>query len=220
MTNTARASFLIFMLACVAGFLTLGTWQVKRLHWKQGLLAQIEHAYANDPAPPFVKEKDIASLEANHFIRGMFRGHLDFPRSFQLQGQIDNGMQTSHTLVPYIISKDLTILVDFGPDFTTKDKNNGNTVLSGLLRNAPKPNPFTLNNAPERSEWFSININQLGIKNLKPLLLIPEHTPWKDYAVKKPELKNDHLQYASFWFSMAVITLVLTVYFLKKKGTE
>ena len=207
-----KLSFIIFMLLCVAIFCTLGIWQVKRLHWKQGLIAQLDQAYAKPPEPPFVTEAEITALTQNHFLRGMFRGHLDFPKSFELQGQIDDGKQTSHTIVPYVMSEQLTILVDFGPGFTTGDKDNANTVLTGLLRSLPASNKFTPENNPAEKIFYALDRGDLGIENLHAVELLPEHTPWKDFPAQKPELRNNHLQYAVFWFTMAAVIAALTAY--------
>ena len=212
-----KISFLIFMSTCIAIFCAMGVWQIKRLHWKENLIAQLGQAYAKAPEPPFVTADAIRSLQRDQFLRGMFRGHLDFAKSFDLQGQIDNGQLTAHKIVPYIISKDLTILVDFGPGFTLRNKDNGNTVITGLLRHVPQRNRFTPDNHTDQKIWYSLDPAQLNIKNLKPLEILPEHTPWKEFPAQKPELRNAHLQYAIFWFTMAVITALMTFYYLSRK---
>lgn len=210
-----KISFLVFMMACVAIFCTLGTWQIKRLHWKENLIAQIDQAYASEILPTPVEADKIVSLEKDHFIRGTFFGHFDFKKSFELSGQIDNGQQTSHLMVPLEISKEVTVLVDLGHDMSPQRPTRAK--ITGLLKQAPQPNRFTPENDPGNNTWYSINPDQLNIPNLKPLVIIPEKTPWKEYSSQKPELRNNHQQYAIFWFAMAVITSVLTVIYLRKK---
>lgn len=212
--SSSRISFLIFMLACISGFCALGTWQVKRLHWKENLIAGIDAAYAETIKP--VPLEDITSLAPDHFLRGKFRGFADFENAFDLSGQIDDGKQTSHKMLPLEISKTLTVLVDLGPDFKSRTPSRIVT-LTGLLKNAPRTNRFTPDNDPKNDIWYSINPAQLPIKNLKPLVILPEKTPWKDYPATKPELRNAHLQYAIFWFMMAFITAGLTLVYLVRK---
>ncbi len=212
MSRTSKSCFLFFMLACISIFCALGTWQVKRLHWKENLIAELDKAYVAEPEE--ITPDQISDLKENQFLRGILKGRFYFSKAFMLMGQIDDGKQTSHSLVPFEISKDLTILVDMGPDFETpRDQI---AEVSGLLKNAPKPNRFTPENIPDQNIWYRIDPNQLNIKNLKPFLVLPEHTPWKDYPATKPELRNNHLQYAIFWFTLALVIAGLTIFYLRK----
>lgn len=205
------------MLVCVAIFCTLGFWQVKRLHWKENLIAKIDQAYQVDAANNPVTESQIVSLGKDSFIRGSFKGRFDFGEAFKLMGQIDDGKQTSHLMLPLVVSQDLTILVDLGPDLKLPQHNTGEGVITGLLKNAPEPNRFTPDNHPHQEIWYSINTDQLQIKNLKPFVILPETTPWQNYEAHKPELRNSHLQYAIFWFTMAALIAGLTAFYLHKK---
>ncbi len=213
--NTKKASFTVFMLVCISIFCMLGFWQIQRLHWKRAIIAELDKAYAINIDLPYVTNDKIANLKENQYLRGKFKGYLDFSKAFKLQGQIDNGKSTNHTIVPYIISNDLTILVDFGADHK-ENHDNGKVVITGLLRNAPKTNTFTPDNDPVKNIWYSIDPVQLKIGNLKPLVLLPEQTPWKKYPATKPQLRNNHLQYAIFWFTLAAVIAGLTAFYLKK----
>ncbi len=215
--TASRISFLVFMCACVSVFCALGNWQIQRLHWKEGLIAQIDQAYATNPQTNHVGPDDIKMLAPDHFIRGQFFGRFRFDEALYLMGQIDDGKQTKHLMVPYIVDKTTTILVDMGPGFTPKGNKQPTARITGLLKHAPVPNKFTPDNVPSDKTWYSINVAQLNIPNLYPLVIVPETTPWKTYAAQKPELRNAHLQYAIFWFSMAGLISVLTACFLFRK---
>lgn len=203
------------MLVCCTGFCALGTWQVKRLHWKEGLIARIDQAYAEKPV--LITPDKAASLQKDQFIRGKFFGRFRFDQAFNLMGQIDDGKQTSHLMVPYILDPKVTVLVDMGPDFTPKGNNKPTAHITGLLKHTPIANAFTPDNNPSEKIWYSINRAQLDIQNLVPVVIMPEETPWKTYAAQKPELRNAHLQYAIFWFTMAGLIFVLTVFYLRRK---
>ncbi len=208
--------FLTLMLACAALFCALGVWQVKRLHWKNALMAEIEQAYSIDPSQKIISVHDIIGLQKNQFLRGNFTGLFDFDRAFELSGQIDDGKQTSHVMVPFILSQDVTILVDMGPGFKKPDLRNYKVTITGLLKPAPVPNKFTPDNVPSKNIWYRINKYELGMDKLYPVVVMPEDTPWKTYPSLKPELRNAHLQYALFWFTMALVTLGMTGYYLKR----
>src|SRR5690606_27103037 len=47
----AQISFIVFMLALVALFVTLGTWQLHRLGEKEALIAIVEERYHQAPVP-------------------------------------------------------------------------------------------------------------------------------------------------------------------------
>ena len=47
-----QAITIILSLAVLALFVGLGTWQVQRLHWKEGVLAEIDARIAADPVCP------------------------------------------------------------------------------------------------------------------------------------------------------------------------
>ena len=131
-------------------------------------------------------------------------------------GQIDDGKQTSHLMLPFNVSKDATILIDLGPDFLKSQKISGNVTITGLLKHPSQPNKFTPDNVPGENIWYSVNTDQLDIKNLKPFVILPEETPWKNFDAHKPELRNAHLQYAVFWFTLAVVITGMTAFYLKR----
>ena len=215
--TSSRISFLIFMLTCIGIFCALGTWQIKRLHWKEGLIGAIDREYDHPVSPTPVEPKLIEALQTNQFIRGTFTGRIDFEKSFDLQGQIDNEKQSKHKMLPLEITKDLSVLIDMGPAFEMPKTGLNKTVkITGLLKNAPSPNKFTPDNFPNQNIWYSINPDQLKIEGLRKLVILPETTPWKNYVVRKPELRNAHQQYAIFWFTMATLIAGLTIYYLKR----
>lgn len=210
---TARkSSFLIFILLCCGIFCTLGAWQVKRLHWKEGLIQALDRAY--ETQEPLTADI-IRNFKPGQFFFGQFEGTADFSKAFELSGQIDGGRQTTHVMIPFALEQNATVLIDMGPDFTPPEKS-GTASITGLLRYAPQPNSFTPDNVPEKNTWYSVDPQALGIPGLKPLVIMPETTPWKNFDRKKPELRNSHLQYAIFWFTAAFIMLALTGYYLRR----
>lgn len=215
--SAKKTSFLLFMLICSAIFACLGMWQVKRLQWKNGLVASIEEQYKKPVGSSNVLVKDIHSLEKDRVIRGRFIGTPDFKKSFRLQGQIDDGKQTSHYMLPLTLVDKSIVLIDMGPTFVPPEVPlRSMSPVTGLLRLAPQPNQFTPKNDPAKKTWYSIDGAQLQLPKLLPFVLYPERTPWHIFPAKKPELRNNHMQYATFWFSLSLITFVLTFYFLKR----
>lgn len=214
--SARRLTFLIFMLACCGVFCALGTWQIKRLHWKENLIAEMEQAYAS-PAEKIITPDKAAALKEGEYLRGLYTGLPEMKKAFELSGQIDDGKPSKHLLVPFQLTQELTILVDMGPEFTPPGKANEPVTIQGVLRHAPLPNRFTPANDPDKNIWYRVDPQQLKITGLKPLILMPEKTPWKDYPAHPPELRNQHLQYAIFWFTMAGLIFLLTLLSFRKK---
>ena len=101
----------------------------------------------------------------------------------------------------------------------------GKTTITGLLRQPPQTNMFTPANNLESGAWYSINFEELsehkGLNNIWPLMVYDEGAENKtDYPIAqatRPRLKNDHLQYAVFWFSMAgILMIIYGLRFLKR----
>lgn len=211
-----RFTFLLFMLICCGIFCALGAWQIKRLYWKENLITEMERAYAMPPSQEISAEQ-IKSLKAGEFLRGSFKGIPAPDKSFDLSGQIDDGKSSKHLLVPFKMAPDLVLLVDMGTDFEKANIQEKAVTIQGVLKHAAQPNLFTPVNNPRKGIWYSVDVDKLYIPGLQPLILMPEKTPWKDYPARPPELRNQHLQYAIFWFTMAGLIFVLTLLSYRKK---
>lgn len=214
----SKIGFLIFMIACAVIFAVLGFWQVKRLQWKENLIAQLEQEYKKDAEQFPVTANDIADMKAGDLKRGKFSGTFQFDKSFKLSGQIDHEKSSQHMIVPLRI-ENMAVLVDFGSDFILPPGRSQDAAITGLIKFFPEPNKFTPKNNPELEIWYSLNTQDVGrvyeIENLKPFVIKPEATPWGSFNLEKTQPRNSHLQYACFWFAMSAMTLVMTGMYLR-----
>jgi len=74
-------------------------------------------------------------------------------------------------------------------------------------------------NNPDKNYWFWIDIPAMAtadhLTDVAPFYIDADATPnpggWPTGGVKPPELPDNHLLYAGFWFAMAVAMIVVYV---------
>lgn len=203
---------------------SLGKWQIDRLQWKQGLLQEIEAQYTRDA------DQNRLTINSNPIQRGVVNGHFIADKEFKIGPRTYDGKPGYHVITPLRIKDGSHLLVNRGwiPLDLEKEAyeiSNRSYHVVGLLRNPDTQNPFTPENNIDEDIWYWIDFDAItkskNIQNLWPAMLYAEENK-KDFpiaAATKPQLRNDHLQYAFFWFSMAGILIVIYgLRFLRKKS--
>jgi surfeit locus 1 family protein len=230
MTGTRTIPFwaTILTIAGVIVLCGLGTWQLQRLAWKNELTAALDVEYA--------KNADLIALQAPKktdeflFRRGTMYGVYDFDKEVLVGPRVYEDLPGKHAITPLKLQDGSWILVNRGwvpQHWSSSDeekKPTGQVAVTGLLR-MPDDNPFAPENVPAKDQWYSISVSDIAAaKKLKPLqayVLYEERatnlTSYPIAAATKPELNNNHLQYALFWFTLAATLIVIySLRFLKK----
>jgi surfeit locus 1 family protein len=173
----------------------LGTWQMQRLHWKEGLIAERETRFA---APPIVSWDQAAE-----YRRARFEGRWLSDRAVKigLQGRI---------VTPFVLGDGSTVLVET----RAPPPPPGPGVAEGYLRASEQGGAFTPANQPEKGQWFTADIPALA----QALKLERVH-PWRIVAGTPPALPNDHLQYAITWYSLAAALVIMYLLARRKART-
>jgi len=163
----------------------LGTWQVQRLHWKEGLIAERETRLA----APLLTSWD----QAAEFRRARFTGIFQADRAVKigLQGRI---------VTPLALADGSTVLVESAAPLS------GPGTVEGYLRASEQGGGFIPANNPAKGEWYTADIPALaaalGLERARPFRLV---------IGMPPALPNDHLQYAVTWYSLAAVLLIVYV---------
>lgn len=101
--NTSRKIF--FGLLCLAPVITfaLGTWQTKRLRWKNKLIAECEDrlTYKPIPLPKNLTEEDLPNLE---YRKVLVTGHFDYSREVYVGPRLNNGDKGYTVCCPFVLS--------------------------------------------------------------------------------------------------------------------
>jgi surfeit locus 1 family protein len=193
----------------------LGVWQIERLHWKLGLIAQM---HANMVAAPISLDQALALGDNAQYRMAMLRGHFDNPHEAFLFTTGPEGAPVFHILTPFILDDGRALLIDRGfipttlRDPHTRALPNGERLLFGVWRTPDAPGPFTP--APDRANriWYARDLPAIaradGVKLAAPVLIEADGTPnvggWPKGGQTVVALHNDHLQYSIVWFGLAL----------------
>ncbi len=209
-----RFALTLFLAAIVLGILlSLGLWQVQRLGWKRGVLAQIE---ARISAPP-VGLPAHPDPDRDRYLPVMLSGRLTGEGVRVLASTRDAG--AGYRLVRVLETQGgRRILADLGflpvgqeaPDLT------GPLEITGNLHWPDELDSWTPPPEPDRGLFFARDVPMLARHlETEPLLVIARTTRprWpavRPLPVSTEAIPNRHLEYAITWFSFALIWTVMT----------
>lgn len=205
-----------------AGILVgLGIWQMQRLEWKQGVLAEIEARISGAPEPLPV----MISPEEQRYQPVALRGEI-LPGEIRVlvsQKQIGAGYRI---VSPFRTEGGRLILLDRGftrDEFKDAARRTGPAEVQGNLHWPDDRNSATPANDIGANIWFARDIGAMAEElGTEPLLVIARATDPKDpeidpLPVNTSGIPNDHLQYAITWFSLAVVWLIMTAYYIARQ---
>lgn len=210
--------------------LALGSWQVQRLGWKEGLIAERNTALAAAPVP-LPKDLDAARALEFHPVRAA--GQFLNDHELDLNAQSLRGDPGFHIVTPFRLEDGSILLVDRGfvptarqsPATRAAGEIAGPTTVVGLLRFPEPPGWFTPPNEPQKNSWFSIDIPAMaaaaGVGNALPFYVDAGKTPnpggWPLGGQTITDLPNNHLQYAITWYALAAALVVVYIRFARRR---
>lgn len=214
-------------LVALAILVALGTWQVNRLAWKEGLIDAATSRSVADPAPAPGPSEWAAMREDDWIYRrvsatgryGSGEVHV-----FMALGDPEGPLGGPGYLIfaPFVTDAGWTLLVDRG--FVPLDRKDpatrpgppaGEVTIDGLMRRGEKPAFFTPTPDPERNEWLvrdlPVMADALDVSGeVAPyyVSLVAAQTPpgGLPQAGETPlTFSNSHLQYAVTWYGLAIV---------------
>ncbi len=206
--------FFIFFIFIV---LSLGTWQVFRLHSKSQLISDLENNLKRNSIDFNVdidKEYTKVLLKKKNLKSKIFLYHLN-------KGEI--GFKV---IIPYEVNSSLLVLVDKG--WIRKDKINSiknslfnDDIIEGYTKKIREKKLFTPKNNIKEDFLYLVEIDNLKKslnKNIYPLLIIQTSKTKKDIIPNDYHvgLSNNHLQYAITWYGLALFTIIFFLYYRRK----
>lgn len=215
---------LFFGIVGTAFLLKLGFWQVDRLAWKEAELARIDAKIAD--APIAVPE---APTEAeDEYLPVTATGQTGAEELHVLASSKQTGA-IYRVVTAFETTDGRRLLLDRGwvKPFA-KDEARG-TVSATIVGNLLWPDErskHTPENDVAGNTWFARDIADMAaILNTEPLLVVQrdpvegsrEITPM---PVTSTGIPNDHLQYAVTWFGLALVWIVMTLYYLRRMRTR
>jgi surfeit locus 1 family protein len=238
---------ILFNLFCFSSallFAILGYWQVDRMHWKEGLINQVEKfKNATEENFNFEKYDSKQDLFKKVFVKGKFLNQYEFLLSAKyFSEERDKNSLGYHLITPFLTKDNIIIFVNRGwiPEKlkNQEDRKNyiidGEVTLSGILRENQGQAPWYMpTNVPAKDLWFWIDLPKMqerlkeksNFNNIKPVLL--QETNISKLGLEKPkfpinisanlEFYNQHLSYVITWFSLSFIVLLMWGIHSKRK---
>jgi surfeit locus 1 family protein len=223
----------ILTLAALAVLVSLGDWQLRRLAWKEDLIARATERPAGPvrdlPTASEWASLDIADAEYRPFrLHGRFL-HDKEARVFTSLADPNGryGGPGYWIVTPVALSSGGTVLVNRGfvPDGKESPGERGETLggepisAVGLLRPDESPHLFTPQNQPDRNMFFARNIEAIAAAKrlngpMAPFTidLIASETPpggLPQAGETRMTFVNNHLQYAITWYGLAAALLAV-----------
>lgn len=229
--NRPRPVAWFFFLLGFGLCLMAGSWQVDRMHWKQGLITAI--AEANTHAPLSKLPSAAAELKALQFQRVTLSGTWRSDLEFHLAPRYWRDTFGYAIITPFKLADGRTVLINRGwvpakkKEIATRPETRvkGRATITGMVRVGAERSYFSPNNQPEKNIWFGRDITQMaafakldnvvsamvdfiGVQDSKKLPVPSDGTI---------RLRNDHLSYIITWYGIALGILVIFVLYHRKK---
>ena len=225
-------------LICLGILISLGSWQYKRLQWKTDLIVQIDAAAE---AAPLTRLSEIDTLLAGEkpvdFRRISLAGEFVKPNvnngdPFHLM--MSNGKSMMWRMFQSFKNGDDYVFVA-AKEFADREKATppkavaGEYTLNGYVRLVRPSSRFMPASNAAINEWHVFNADPatLDWSNVVTGANMPV-TYYIDWVVgvtqadqlpiKKPELRNNHLDYMLTWYSFALILFVIYLILHRRAG--
>ena len=213
---------------------TLGTWQIERLEWKEALISAIEEAQESEPHPGL--PTDAATIKDLEFYYVMLNGAWLPSHEFTIAVRYFQGKLGYHIVTPFQLSDGRVVLVNRGwvpsekkePESRPETAVAGEQTITGMLRYGADRNAFTPISQPEKNMWFARDVAGMvahaGIENAVPEVTIDMIGAQDRRILPVPfsgqiKLRNDHLSYIITWYGIALgMVVIFLVYHRKKRG--
>ncbi len=212
--NKRMIAPILFGIVGIAILVSLGNWQVRRLAWKQGVLAEID-AKVNGPAQPLPATPDP---ERDQYLHVEISGEMGEGEVHVLSSSPETG-PGYRIIAPFTLADGRKILVDRG-NVPEAQKNAPRPLENGTLEGNLlwMQDPPTFPPDLGKNIWF--NRDTVGLAEAlgtEPVLLVLRRTSQAGapYPVAVGvNIPNSHLGYAVTWYGFALVWLGMTLYLL------
>ena len=221
------ACALLFVLLC-----GLGTWQLERLQWKLGLIAQVNAHMAAAP----VSLDNIVAMKPSEaqYRRVTLKGRFDHPHEAYVFTTDASGAAVYHVLTPLQSDDGKVLIIDRGEvpkdllDPATRAAGNpqGEVRVTGVWREPDAPGLFTPAPDTRHRVWFARDLTGIAAAdNLAlsaPVVIEADASPnpggWPKGGQTVVSFRNQHLSYAVTWYGLALVLLCVWFSYHISKG--
>jgi len=214
-----------------ASLIALGVWQLDRLQWKLGLIAEVQRNLA---ASPISLDEALGLGPKAQYRRVTLDGRFDNTKEAYVFGTDNAGAPVYHVIVPFRMQDGRALLVDRGivpkekldPATRSAGQIEGETHVIGVWRVPDPLGWFTP--APDTAHhiWYAHDLaaiaNADGIALAARAVVEANATPnpggWPRGGQTRVTFRNEHLQYAITWFGLAAVLLGVYIAFHISRG--
>ena len=209
--------FSVFTIFFILVFITLGSWQIIRLNWKNNLILEIEDSLKNPPV-------ELTQSKKENYLKIKTSGKIDFNKQIYLYNLDENGTPGFEVINPISIDNENFLMNRGWIPFEKKDSQDLNLFdennITGTLKLQGRKNIFKPDNNIEENYWFSLNREDIlkftGKKFSKYIIYLDGNFQSPKPKKITANISNNHKKYAITWFSLAISILLLYLYFRKK----
>lgn len=222
---------ILFALSLLVAFIALGTWQVQRKAWKEALIATLEQRLSA-PAEELPPRERWAQLDPAHdeFRRVKFSAAF-VPDAAALVYATGSALRNDVSGPGYWVFAPARLagggLVVVNRGFVPEGRQNpptragddiiGNADLIGVLRWPEVRGAFAPRDEPGRNLWFVRDpvaiASAKGWGEVAPFFVeLESPRPPSGFprpGLLKPNVRNEHLQYAITWYGLALVVAVM-----------
>ena len=213
-----------------AALISLGVWQLERLHWKLGLIAEVNHSLS---APPVSLDQALAMGAAAQYHRVLLDGWFLNDKESYVYASGPGGEPVYHVLTPFETREGRVLMVDRGIvpmgliDPAKRARGQiGERVMIGVWRVPDAPGLFTPKPDTAHRIWYSRDVAAMAakarVKLAVPVVVEADAAPnqggWPKGGQTQVTFRNEHLQYAITWFGLAAALLGVYLAYHISKG--
>lgn len=226
-SRRARQWATMFSIPGVLILLALGSWQLQRLVWKNELNDFRQAQITAEPAELPLTVADPAAMSYRPvWVEGVFRHDAEM-----ILGARSHRNQVGYQVITPLVRADGSqVLINRGwihadnrdPATRQAGQVEGMQRVEGLLVLGSEEHWITAENRPDENFWFWLDLASLSAAaNIPTQQFIIEANDAPNPGglpiggQSNTELRNEHLQYAIIWFSLAVGLTAIYIIFIR-----
>ncbi|MEM9344382.1 MAG: SURF1 family protein [Pseudomonadota bacterium] len=209
----------------VAILVALGIWQVQRLAWKEGVLADMDARMTGDP----VALPDVVDREEHSLLSVKVAGRITDEELHVLTTA--NGGPAFRVITAFETEDGRRLLLDRGlVDDSAKEAPRApvEATVVGNIHWPDEKDSWTPDPDLGKNIWYVRDVDMMSAElATEEFMLITRRTteaepPVTPAPVNTAGVPNDHLQYAITWFSLALVWIGMTLYWILRirRGPE
>lgn len=221
----------LLTLVGLAILIGLGTWQLERMRWKEGLIARIHARTLAAPVDADAATSQLLQTRDLEYVRVRARGRLLYDKEHYLYAPDQKLGPGWHVYTPLEIAPAHVIWINRGyvpdrlksPDARQAGQVDGEVEVTGLVRMPGQTSMFTPDNAVDKNIWYwrdlagmtAASFPKSDIQAL-PFFIDAEAAAsapggWPKGGTTIIKLPNRHLEYALTWYGLAAALAAIFV---------